>query len=315
MQLPHPLPPTPPAPVPGAGARPAHGPGTAPAAPRGRPGRRLAAVLGLTLAFAGVEAAGGVLSGSLALLADAGHMLTDASAIGVSLFALWLSRRDPSDRHTYGFRRAEFLAAFVNAIGLLALAAWIVAEAVERIGAPRPVLAGLMLWVALAGLAVNLVGILLLRGHSHGNLSLRSALWHLVGDLLGSLGAVSAALVIALTGWTPIDPLLSVGIAVLIGLGGARILYDSASLLMDRAPAAVDTAEVAAYLASLPEVREVCDLHIWCASSRETMLTAHLVVAPEVDRDRFLHALLRTLQARFGLAHLTIQMEGRPHES
>lgn len=190
----------------------------------------------LTLTFMVVEAAGGVISGSLALLADAGHMLSDASAILLALGAVWLSRQETTLRRTFGFRRAEFLAAFVNAIALVALAVWIVFEAVERMAAPRPVLGGLMLAVATAGLVVNLVGILLLRRHAASSLSIKSALWHLSGDLLGSIGAVSAAVVIQLTGWTRIDPLLSLAIAALIGAAGGRILYDSANLLMDRVP-------------------------------------------------------------------------------
>jgi len=288
------------------------GPASPPAA--GSRGR-LWAIFALTLVFMGVEAAGGWFSGSLALLADAGHMLSDATALGLSLFALWLGGRSTSQRHTYGFRRAEFLAAFVNSTALVVLALWIVVEAVQRIGAPRPVLGGLMLWVALAGLAVNVIGVLLLHGHTAGNLNLRSALWHIFGDLVGSLGAVVAALVIQTTGWTPIDPLLSIGIALLIGLGGGRIVYDSATLLMDRVPAEIDTEAVGRFLAAYPEVRQVCDLHIWSVSSSETMLTAHLVIGPEVARDAFLRGLLAELQQRFVLAHMTVQLESEPQDS
>ncbi len=277
--------------------------------------RRLWSILVLTLVFMTVEAVGGVVSGSLALLADAGHMLSDATALLLSLFALWLAGRQTSQRHTYGFRRAEFLAAFVNAMGLVVLAVWIVVEALQRIGSPRPVLGGLMFWVALAGLAVNVAGVLILRGHTADNLNLKSALWHIVGDLVGSLGAVVAALVIQSTGWTPIDPLLSIGIALLIGLGGGRILYDSATLLMDRVPAEIDPAAVGRFLSAYPEVQQVCDLHIWSVSSSETLLTAHLVIGPEVERDSFLRSLLPELQSRFGLAHMTVQLESEPHAS
>jgi cobalt-zinc-cadmium efflux system protein len=276
------------------------------------PGPRLWVILALTAGFMVVEAAGGLVSGSLALLADAGHMLSDTTAIGLSLFAAWLAGRETSQRHTYGFRRAEFLAAFVNSMGLVVLAVWIVVEALRRIGTPRVVLGGVMFWVALAGLAVNVAGLLLLRGHAEGNLNLRSALWHITGDLLGSAGAVVAALVIQLTGWTPVDPLLSIAIAALIGLGGGRILYDSATLLMDKVPAEIDAAAVGRYLAGYPDVRQICDLHIWSVSSNETMLTAHLVVDPAVERDRFLRRLLPELQSRFGLAHMTVQIESEP---
>jgi cobalt-zinc-cadmium efflux system protein len=277
--------------------------------------RRLGLVLALTATFMVVEALGGLLSGSLALLADAGHMLSDTSAIGLSLFALWLAGRHTSEQHTYGFRRAEFLAAFVNAMGLVALAVWIVVEAIGRIGTPRAILGGVMFWVALAGLAVNVAALLILHGHAAGNLNLKSALWHVTGDLLGSLGAVAAALVIQTTGWTPIDPLLSLGIALLIGLGGGRILYDSGTLLMDRVPAEIDAAEVGRFLAAYPQVQQICDLHIWSVSSNETMLTAHLIVGPQVERDAFLRGLLAELQARFALAHMTVQLESEPQAS
>ena len=277
--------------------------------------RRLGLILLLTLTFMVVEAAGGVISGSLALLADAGHMLSDASAILLALGAVWLSRQETTLRRTFGFRRAEFLAAFVNAIALVALAVWIVFEAVERMAAPRPVLGGLMLAVATAGLVVNLVGILLLRRHAASSLSIKSALWHLSGDLLGSIGAVAAAVVIQLTGWTRIDPLLSLAIAALIGAAGGRILYDSANLLMDRVPKEIDAEEVRRFLTAYPDVQQICDLHIWGVSSSETMLTAHLVVQPKVDRDALLHRLLAALQQRFELAHMTVQLESQPHAS
>lgn len=277
--------------------------------------RRLGIVFGLTLTFMVVELVGGLVSGSLALLADAGHMLSDAAAILLSFLALWLARKATTYRHTYGFRRAEFLAAFVNAAGLVVLAVWIVWEAVQRIGAPQPVLGGVMFWVALAGLGVNLVGIRLLHSHAGENLNLKSAVWHIMGDLLGSVGALLAAGVITLTGWTLADPLVSLFIAVLIGFSGVRILFDSANLLMDKVPAEIDTQAVADFLGAYPGVRGICDLHIWGVSSAETMLTAHLLVADEVDRDAFLHQLLHDLQEHFELAHMTVQLESDMHAS
>ncbi len=277
--------------------------------------RRLLWVWGLTIAFMGLEAVGGIVSGSIALLADAGHMLSDASAIGLSLLAARLMRWEVTHRRTFGYRRAELLAAFVNALALVVLALWIVAEAVQRLGDPRPVLAGVMFWVAVAGLAVNALGIALLHRHAAADLNLKSAVWHITGDLLGSLGAVVGAVVIYWTGWTPIDALLSIGIAVLIGAAGGRILYDSANLLLDRVPAEIDTAEVRAFLVGYQGVRQICDLHIWGVSSTETMLTAHLVVADDIDRDALLQQLLRDLQARFGLAHMTLQLEAQPDAS
>ena len=262
-----------------------------------------------------VEAVGGVLSGSLALLADAGHMLTDSMAIALSYFALWLTGRKTSPQRTYGFRRAEILAAFVNALGLVLLALWIVAEAVERLSTPHPVDAGILLWVALAGLAVNLVAYRLLHLSARTNLNIRAALWHIIGDVLGSIGVIVAALVIWFTGWTPIDAFISIGIAVLIGIGGGRILYDATNLLLDSVPRAVDPERVSDFLAAFAEVREICDLHIWGINSSETMLTAHLVVSEGIDRDAFLHSLLGALKERFGLVHMTVQLESTPLDS
>jgi cobalt-zinc-cadmium efflux system protein len=285
--------------------------GTAGAEPR----RRLALVLGLTLAFMVVEAVGGLLAGSLALLADAAHMLVDAGALGLTFGALWLAGRAVTVERTYGFKRAELLAAFVNALGMLALAVWIVVEALGRLAAPAPVKSGLMLGVALAGLAVNVIGVLLLRRAARGHLGLRAALWHVLGDLLGSLGAIGAALAIGATGWTLVDPLVALGVAGLICLSGGKILLDSADLLLDKVPGEVDSGAVRGFLAGCTGVRRICDLHIWAVSSRETMLSAHLVIDPALDRDRFLHDLLPELKARFALAHMTVQLEGTPHES
>ncbi len=279
------------------------------------PQRRLALVFTITTAFMVVEVFGGVISGSLALLADAGHMLTDSLAIALSYFALWLSGREVSHKHTFGFRRAEILAAFINALGLVVLAGWIVKEAVARIAEPRPVMDEVLLGVAIAGLIINLLGIFALRRHAHGNLNIRAALWHIIGDLLGSTGVIAAALVIRFTGWTTVDPLISIGIAVLIGAGGLRILYDSANILLDSVPKKMDSRAVTHYLASYPNVSQICDLHIWGVSSTEAMLTAHLVVGEHVNFDKFLRPLLAELRSRFGLAHMTIQLEHNPQES
>jgi len=281
----------------------------------GAAGRRLRLVFVLTAAFAGVEALGGWASGSLALLADAGHMLSDTLAIGLSWGAVWLAARQASATHTFGFRRAEILGAFLNAMGLVAVAVWIVIEALERLGEPRAIDDALLLLVALAGLLVNVVALLLLRRHARRNMTIRAALWHVGGDLLGSLGTVAAALVVRFTGWTGIDPLVGLLIALLIGAGALRILYDSANFLLDSVPKELDSGAVSAYLRSYPDVSRICDLHIWGVSSTEAVLTAHLIVREEVNRDSFLAQLVRELRSRFGLAHLTIQLENNPQES
>jgi cobalt-zinc-cadmium efflux system protein len=289
-----------------------------PESARGRAERqrtRLRWVFLLTASFMAVEAVGGWISGSLALLADAGHMLSDTLAIGLSLLAARLAARAASARHTFGFRRAEILAAFLNAMGLIAVAAWIVTEALARLAEPRPVMSEVLLGVALGGLAVNVFGLWLLRSGRQQNLNIRAAVWHIAGDLLGSLGAIAAALVIRFTGWLAADPLISLGIALLIAAGALRILYDSANILLDSVPGELDSNEVTRYLSSYSGVSRICDLHIWGVSSTEAVLTAHLIVPRELDRDLFLSGLLRELKSRFGLAHMTIQLENNPQES
>ena len=277
-------------------------------------GRMLWFAMGLTLTYAGVEAAIGWWAGSLALVADAGHMVNDAGALALAAAAAWVAKRPPSRLHSYGFGRAEFVAALVNSLGLLVLVAWIAVSAVQRLQDPQPVMGEAVSVTAALGLLINiLVAWLLSRGER--NLNTRAALLHVAGDLLGSVAALIAGVVITFTGWTPIDPLLSVGIALLIALGAARILYDSATLLMDRVPSEIDAGAVGRFLAEYPDVRQICDLHIWSISSNETLLTAHLVVGAEVERDRFLRVLLARLKERFGLAHMTVQIESTPQES
>ena len=301
--------------MPSLAAKPIHPhPGGA-ASPTAATRNRLAIVFGMTSTFMVVEVAGGLLSGSLALIADAGHMLGDSLAIALSYFAIWLAGRQASANRTFGFRRAEILAAFTNAMGLVILAIWIVMEAIERLSDPRPIQDQILLAVALAGLAVNVAGLMLLRGHAHGNLNIRSALWHITGDLLGSAGTVVAALVIHFTGWVMADALIGIGIAVLVGTGGLRILYDSANILLDSVPKEMDSGAVRRYLAAYPDVTEICDLHIWGVSSAESMLTAHLVVGEQVNFDTFLRPLLAELKSRFGLAHMTVQLEHNPQDS
>ena len=277
--------------------------------------RRLEIVMLLTGSFMVVEVVGGWWSGSLALMADAVHMFADSFAMLLSYAALWLAGRSVSASRTYGFKRAELLAAFVNSVGLLTLAAWIVAEGVERMGDPRSVQAGIMLPVAVLGLLVNLAGIVIVFRSAHENLSIRATLWHITGDMLGSVGAIVAGTVVLLTGWTVIDPIISLGIAALITISGVKIMFDSGNLLMDSVPREIDAEEVSRFLAADPNVRGICDLHIWGVSSNETMLTAHLVVAQDLDRDAFLADLSKDLRERFNLAHMTVQLESNPQET
>ena len=280
-----------------------------------RPDTRLALVFTITAGFMVVEAAGGVISGSLALLADAGHMLTDTLAIAMSWVAVWLARRAVSDHRTYGFKRAEILAAFINALLLVVLAGWIIREALERLAQPRPVLDGVLMAVAAVGLAVNVAGLLMLRSHAKSNITVRAAVWHILGDLLGSVGALTGGVIIHFTGWTTVDPIIGIGIAILIGIGSGRMLLDTTNMLLDSVPSGIDSVEVRAFLAAQQEVIEVCDLHIWAISATDTILTTHLVIRPGVERDGFQQQLLSELRQRFKLAHMTVQLENEPLET
>lgn len=223
---------------------------------------RLKWALGLTAGFMGLEVFAGLWSGSLALLADAGHMLTDAGSLALALYAAKASRRSPDLRRTYGYGRARVLAAFVNGLSLLLIAAWIAIEAVQRLREPIPILAGPMLGVALAGLAVNVVAYLILRGGS--DLNSRGALAHVVGDLLGSVAAIGAAVVILTTGWIPADPLLSVAVAVLIVRTGWRITRESAHALLEGSPMGYDVDLVReSLLRTIPGLVDVHHVHAW----------------------------------------------------
>jgi cobalt-zinc-cadmium efflux system protein len=277
--------------------------------------RRLRIVLLIALLFSGIEALGGWYSGSLALLADAGHMIADSGALALSSLSVWLAGREASSTRTYGFRRAELLAAVINACLLVAASGWIVFEALERFSQPHAIQSGIMLWIAIIGLAANICALAVLHGPARENLSIKAAAWHIAADLMGSIGVVLAALILRWTGWLQADATVSLIIAVVIGVSGGKILLDSVNLLLDSVPKQIDTHAVRHYMAGLPEVRQICDLHIWAVSSSETLLTAHLVVDPEIDRDSFQRNLLRALHDQFHLAHMTIQLESNTQDT
>lgn len=270
--------------------------------------RHLTGALLLTLSFAFVEAVAGWWSGSLALIADAGHMLTDSTALGLAALAAWLARRPPSARHTYGLVRAEVLAALVNGLLMLGLIGFIALEAVERFGKPRDIQGEAVIVVALLGLIINLlVAWRLSRGSR--DLNTRAALLHVVGDMLGSVAAITAGAVILLTGWTPIDPLLSLLVAVLILVSAWRLLSEALHVLLEGVPQGVDLQEVGHSLAAVEGVSSVHDLHIWTLSSGKIALSAHL----ELDRlEDWPHILLkarRLLSGRHSIEHVTLQPE------
>ncbi len=275
---------------------------------RSRSGAALRWALLVTATFAVVEVVGGLLSGSLALLADAGHMVTDAASLGLSLFAAWMAARPADANRTYGWYRVEILAALVNGAALLAVTGWIVVEALQRLRTPQPVEPGLMLGVASAGLVANLVGVVLLH-RAHGeSLNVHGAYLHVLSDVLGSVAAVSAGLVILLTGWTPADPLISLGLSALLLISASRLVLRSADVLLEAAPRHVDVAALEAALRALPGVGGVHDLHVWTVSDGMVAMSAHATVEDPARNQAVLEAICGTARGR-GIQHVTVQTE------
>jgi cobalt-zinc-cadmium efflux system protein len=268
----------------------------------------LLVALVVTLGYAGVEAAGGVWFGSLALLSDAGHMLSDAAALGLAAFAAWIGTRPAGRRHSYGFARAEVVAAFVNSLALLIVVVLITVEAVGRLLHPQPV-AGLgVMLVAFIGLLVNL-GVAFVIGRGHHDFNTRAALLHVVGDLIGSVAAITAGAVIYFTGWQPIDPLLSILIGLLILASTIRLLRDTLHVLMEGVPLGLRLEDVAAALMKLDGVRTVHDLHVWTISSGQAALSAHVELDDLARWPVLLESARRMLQTSFGISHVTLQPE------
>ena len=263
---------------------------------------------GLTLAYAGVEAGVGVWAGSLALVADAGHMVNDAAALALAAIAAWLARRPASARHSYGFGRAELIAALINSLALLILVAWIAMSAVQRLQTPQPVIGAAVSVAAAIGLILN-IGVAWLLSRGERNLNVRAALLHVLGDLLGSVAALLSGIVIAFTGWTPIDPLLSLGISALIILSSLRLLREALHGLMEGAPFTLAPEAVGRALATVPGVTSVHDLHIWSVSPEQVMLSAHLVVRDLRQWETVLDACCALLAERFDIQHATLQPE------
>ncbi len=257
-----------------------------------------------------VEVAGGLISGSLALLADAGHMVSDAVALGMSWAALRIGKRPADHKRSYGYRRVEVLVAFVNGCTLFVIAAWILFEAVRRFAAPIEVLGGPMLAVAIAGLLANIVAFLILQGGDRENLNMRSAWLHVLGDLLGFVVAIIAAVVILFTGWSPVDPLLSILVAVLILKSAGEIVKSSAHILLEGTPAGFDPGEVRDDLiAAVPAVVEVHHVHAWSITQEQSLVTLHVRCEQGSDSTTVVSAVNRRLKERFGLRHSTIQID------
>jgi cobalt-zinc-cadmium efflux system protein len=269
---------------------------------------RLKAAFAITALFMVVEVIGGIYSGSLALIADAGHMLTDAGALGLALYAAAVSRRPADALRTYGYGRARVLAAFVNGILVLGVAVWIAIEAVRRVAQPLPILAGTMLVVASAGLAVNVIAYFILSGGR--DLNTRAALIHVIGDLLASVAAIAAALIILATGWVLADPLLSVVVAILIFRSGWLISRESAHALLEGSAMSFDTQRIVDVVrAAVPAVRDVHHVHSWTVGPDQPHVTLHVRVQAGTSPDQVILSVSQALAAGVGVSHVTVQVE------
>jgi cobalt-zinc-cadmium efflux system protein len=272
--------------------------------------RHLLIAFTITFTFMFIEAIGGWLTSSLALLADAGHMLTDAGALGISLVALRLAARPPSTIHTFGFRRFEILAAFINGLALWAIVGVILREAIERFREPPTVEAQGMIIIAALGLMVNLVSIAMLHGHKDESLNIRGAFLHVVADSLGSAGAILAGIAIFFTGWFWLDPLVSLAICLLILWSSWKLVRDSVHILLLGVPIHLDYREVEQEILHHQGVCCLYDLHLWTISSHQEALSAHVVVPDSFNRQKeLLQDIVTGLRRRFGIEHATLQLE------
>ncbi len=273
--------------------------------------RRVTIALVLTATFMVVEVIGGIISGSLALLADAGHMLTDTMALALAALAFRVSKRPADKRLTYGYQRFQILAAFVNGLSLLVIVGWILYEAVSRFFAPPDVIGGTMLIVASAGLIVNLIAFYVLHGGDRDNLNIRGAALHVMGDLLGSVAAIVAALVIIRTGWMPIDPILSVAVAMLIFRSAWVLVKRSSHVLLEGAPEWLDTDDMRARVVSqVPAVYDIHHVHVWGLTPQDLMLTMHVRMHEEpANPTEIIREVKTVLRADYGIGHSTIEIE------
>ncbi len=264
----------------------------------------------LTGSFMLAELFGGLISGSLALLADAGHMLTDFASLALAWFAFRLSRRPADWKRTFGFDRFQVLVAFINGVALVFVALWIFFEAADRLMSPIHVLGGPVVAIAGIGLFVNLGAFWLLHGADRDNLNVQGAMFHVVGDLLGSVAALAAGAVILVTGWTPIDPILSVLVGLLILRSAGALVRDAGHILLEGAPRGVDTREIGADLtAEIAAVEGVHHIHAWSITQERRMITLHARIADGMPAEAATAAIKARLRDRFGLSHATVEVE------
>ena len=273
--------------------------------------KRVMIALVLTGTFMVVEIVGGIISGSLALLADAGHMLTDTMALALAAVAFHVSKRPADGNLTYGYQRFQILAAFVNGLSLLVIVGWILYEAVERFITPREILGETMLVVAAAGLVINIIAFAVLHTGDQENLNIRGAALHVAGDLLGSVAAIVAAIVIIYTGWTLIDPVLSVAVAGLILRSAWVLVKRSAHVLLEGAPDWLNVADMQERIvANVPGVTEIHHVHVWGLTPQQLMLTMHVAIKDDVDsQSRVVKGVKNYVKSEFGIGHSTIEIE------
>jgi cobalt-zinc-cadmium efflux system protein len=271
--------------------------------------RALGFALALISCFLVVEVVAGVLADSLALLADAGHMLADAGSLALALFAAWLAGRPPTLQRSFGYRRAEILAALANGVALVVVAVWIVVEAVGRLSDPPEVAGGWVLAVGAVGLVVNLAAAGVLHRAGSHSLNVRAALTHILADLLGSVGVIVAGIVVLTTGWELADPVVAMLIAVLIVVSAWRLLRESVSILLEATPADMSAEEVGRAMLGVPQVVQVHDLHVWTITSGFPALSAHVLVEPGADCHAIRRQIEIVLSERFELAHTTLQVD------
>ncbi len=276
---------------------------------RGADRRALSVVFALTASYMVVEVVGGLVTGSLALLADAGHMLSDAFSLGLALVAVWLAQRPATPNRSFGYKRAEILAALLNGATLVAISVWIFVEAYNRLWEPPEILGGWMLAVATLGLVVNVAGALILSRSGGESLNVQGALRHVVADIMGSVGAITAALVILATGWRYADPLISALIGLLVLASSWRLLRDSTNILLEGTPPGIDANKVGESMAAAQGVREVHDLHVWTITSGFPALAAHVLVGHDEDCHARRRDLEDLLAREYSIKHTTLQVD------
>jgi cobalt-zinc-cadmium efflux system protein len=276
---------------------------------RTRPTRRILLVLCLTAGYMVLEALGGIVSNSLALLADAGHMLADVVALGISLLAFALSSRPPSHRATFGYYRAEVIAALFNGLILLVVSFFIVKEALLRFFNPSAIESPLMIVVATGGLLINIIGLSILHKDKANNLNIRGAWLHVFSDMLGSIGAVISGLLIYFFGWNFADSIASIFISALVSYSAIHLVLETLRVLMEHTPTHIDPRDVCEEILSIPDAIKIHDLHIWSITSGKEALSVHVIAREHSNYDKLLHQIQKMLELKFGIDHATIQIE------